>query len=165
MQHHRAVLAGGIEHHRPLAPRDYLAQDVDALGLEPLEMAQRGDPPQVASPRLPARSRPGGGAGLISGHGRQSGGSPAWLGSSLRDGVYGTEDGRAWPPTPPGGGGRRLDTPLMVDTGHESAPDDGTGERQNATKHLETPVTPCSTFRRAQLPPSAAGRLSTRNSH
>src|SRR5207248_3026299 len=27
----------------------------------------------------------------------------------------------------------------------KSAPDDGTGERQNATKHLETPVTPCST--------------------
>src|SRR5438270_10324762 len=95
MQHHRAVLAGGIEHHRPLALRDYLAQDVDALGLEPLEMAERGDPRQLASRRLPARSRPGGGAGLISGHGRQSGGSPApWL--------YGTEDGRTWPPNPPG---------------------------------------------------------------
>src|SRR2546429_390521 len=122
MQHHRAVLAGGIEHHRPLTPRDYLAQDVDALGLEPLEMAERGDPRQLASRRLPARSRPGGGAGLISGHGRQSGGSPAWLGSSLRDGVYGTEDGRAWPPNPPGGGGGRPDTPLMVETGHEKRP-------------------------------------------
>src|SRR5205823_2344769 len=77
MQHHRAVLAGGIEHHRPLTLRDYLAQDMDALGLEPLEMAERGDPRQLASRRLPARSRPGGGAGLISGHGRQSGGSPA----------------------------------------------------------------------------------------
>src|SRR5438270_8395446 len=122
MPHHRAVLAGGIEHHRPLTPRDYLAQDVDALGLEPLEMAERGDPRQLASRRLPARSRPGGGAGLISGHGRQSGGSPAWLGSSLRDGVYGTEDGRAWPPNPPGGGGGRPDTPLMVETGHEKRP-------------------------------------------
>ena len=40
VQHHRAVLADRIEHHRPLALGDHLAHDVDALGLEALEMGQ-----------------------------------------------------------------------------------------------------------------------------
>ena len=40
MQHHRRILADRIEHHRPLRLGDRLAQDVDALGLEPVEMGQ-----------------------------------------------------------------------------------------------------------------------------
>src|SRR5436305_14308738 len=162
MQHHRAVLAGGIEHHRPLALRDYLAQDVDALGLEPLEMAERGDPRQVASPRLPARSRPGGGAGLISGHGRQSGGSPAWLGSSLRDGVYGTADGRAWPPNPLRRRRPPPRYPLMVDTGPAKRPRRWDGcapecdEAPGDARHSVLYFPPCAVARqccRSRAPP------------
>ncbi len=41
MQHHRRILADRIEHHRPLAFGDDLAQDVNALRLEPIEMAER----------------------------------------------------------------------------------------------------------------------------
>ena len=41
MQHHRRILADRIEHHRPLAFGDDLAHDVDALRLEPIEMAER----------------------------------------------------------------------------------------------------------------------------
>ncbi len=40
VQHHRAVLADRIEHHRLLALGDDLAHDVDALGLEPLQVRQ-----------------------------------------------------------------------------------------------------------------------------
>ncbi len=40
MQHHRAVLADGIEHHRLLALGDDLAHDVDALGFKPLKVGQ-----------------------------------------------------------------------------------------------------------------------------
>jgi hypothetical protein len=40
VQHHRAVLADGIEHDGPLALGHHLAHDVDALGLETLEMRQ-----------------------------------------------------------------------------------------------------------------------------
>ncbi len=40
VQHHRAVLADRIEHHRTLGLGDDLAQDVDALRLELLEMGQ-----------------------------------------------------------------------------------------------------------------------------
>jgi hypothetical protein len=40
VEHHRAVLAHGIEHHRPLGLRDDFAQDVDALRLELLEMGE-----------------------------------------------------------------------------------------------------------------------------
>jgi hypothetical protein len=40
VQHHRAVLADGIEHHGLLGFRHDLAHDVNALGLEPLEMGQ-----------------------------------------------------------------------------------------------------------------------------
>jgi hypothetical protein len=41
VQHHRAVLAHGIEHHRGVQPPQPLHADVDALGLEALEMSQR----------------------------------------------------------------------------------------------------------------------------
>ncbi len=41
VQHHRAVLADGVEHHRLLALRHHLAHDVDALGLEPLQVGER----------------------------------------------------------------------------------------------------------------------------
>ena len=40
VQHHRRILADRIEHHRPLGLGDRLAQDVDALGLEPVEVGQ-----------------------------------------------------------------------------------------------------------------------------
>ena len=40
MQHDRAVLADRVEHHGVLALGDGLAQDVDALGLEALEVGQ-----------------------------------------------------------------------------------------------------------------------------
>ena len=40
VQHHRAVLADRVEHHRPLALGDDLAHDVDALGFEPLQVRQ-----------------------------------------------------------------------------------------------------------------------------
>ena len=36
MQHHGAVLADGVEHHRTLTLRDNFAHDVDALGLQAL---------------------------------------------------------------------------------------------------------------------------------
>jgi hypothetical protein len=41
-QHHRRVLADGIEHHRPLALGDNLAEDLDALGFETLQMGEHG---------------------------------------------------------------------------------------------------------------------------
>ena len=40
VQHHRAVLADGVQHHRPLALGDGLADDVDALRLQPLQVGQ-----------------------------------------------------------------------------------------------------------------------------
>ena len=40
VEHHRAVLADRIEHHRPLGLGDDLAHDVDALRLELLEMGE-----------------------------------------------------------------------------------------------------------------------------
>ena len=40
VQHHRAVLADRIEHHRPRRFGDRFAHDVDALGLEPVEMGK-----------------------------------------------------------------------------------------------------------------------------
>ncbi len=40
VQHHRRILADRIEHHRALRLGDGFAQDVDALGLEPVEMRQ-----------------------------------------------------------------------------------------------------------------------------
>jgi hypothetical protein len=40
VQHHGAVLADRIEHDRPLRLGDRLAQDVDALGLEPVEIGK-----------------------------------------------------------------------------------------------------------------------------
>jgi hypothetical protein len=40
MQHHGAVFADGVEHHRTLGLRDDLAQDLDALGFEPLQVIQ-----------------------------------------------------------------------------------------------------------------------------
>ena len=42
VQHHRRILADRIEHHRLVGLGDRLAQDVDALGLEPVEMGQSG---------------------------------------------------------------------------------------------------------------------------
>mgnify|MGYP003349138318 CR=1 FL=1 len=39
-KHDRTVLAERVEHHRPLRLGDGLAEDVDALGLESLEMSQ-----------------------------------------------------------------------------------------------------------------------------
>ena len=41
VQHHRAVLADRIEHHRPLALGDDLAHDVDAFGFETLKVRER----------------------------------------------------------------------------------------------------------------------------
>ena len=41
VQHDRAVLADRVEHHRTLALGDGLAHDLDALGLEALEVGQR----------------------------------------------------------------------------------------------------------------------------
>jgi len=38
MKHHRAILAHGIEHDRPRRLGHGLAQDMNALGLEPVEM-------------------------------------------------------------------------------------------------------------------------------
>ena len=40
MQHHRAVLADTVEHHRFVGLGDDLAHDVDALGFEAFEMGQ-----------------------------------------------------------------------------------------------------------------------------
>ncbi len=40
VQHHRAVLADGIQHHRLFALGHHLAHDVDGLGLEPLQVGQ-----------------------------------------------------------------------------------------------------------------------------
>jgi len=39
-QHHRRILADGIEHHRAFALGGDLPQDVDALGFQPLEVRQ-----------------------------------------------------------------------------------------------------------------------------
>ena len=41
MEHDRAVLADGLEHHRLLGLGDDLAHDMDRLALEVLEMRQR----------------------------------------------------------------------------------------------------------------------------
>ena len=41
MQHHRRILADGIEHHGMVALRHDLAHDLDAFGLQPLQMRQR----------------------------------------------------------------------------------------------------------------------------
>src|ERR1700677_1492254 len=46
MQHHRAVLALRIEHDRLLTLRDHFAEDVDALGLESLQIIERGHYPE-----------------------------------------------------------------------------------------------------------------------
>ena len=40
VQQHRAVLADRIQHHRPFALGDHLAQDVDALGFEALQVRE-----------------------------------------------------------------------------------------------------------------------------
>ena len=40
VQHHRAVLADRIEHHRLFALGDHLPHDLDALGLQALEVGQ-----------------------------------------------------------------------------------------------------------------------------
>ena len=40
VEHHRRILADRIEHHRLVRLGDRLAQDMDALGLEPVEMGQ-----------------------------------------------------------------------------------------------------------------------------
>ena len=39
---HGAVLADRVEHHRLLGLGDGLAEDLDALGLQPLEVGQSG---------------------------------------------------------------------------------------------------------------------------
>ena len=41
VQHHRAVLADRIQHHRVLGIGHRFAQDIDALGFEPLQVGQR----------------------------------------------------------------------------------------------------------------------------
>jgi len=41
VKEHGAVLPRRIEHHRPLALGNAFAQDVDRLGLEPLEVGER----------------------------------------------------------------------------------------------------------------------------
>jgi hypothetical protein len=40
VQHHAAVLADGVEHHRVVGLGDHLAHDVDALGFEALQVGQ-----------------------------------------------------------------------------------------------------------------------------
>ena len=40
VQHHRRILADRIEHHGLVGLRDRLAKDVDAFGLEPIEMRE-----------------------------------------------------------------------------------------------------------------------------
>ena len=60
VQHHRAVLADGIQHHRILGLRNYLADDVNALGLEPLQPGEHHPP--VKRVRR-AQARPGEGDG------------------------------------------------------------------------------------------------------
>ena len=56
---HRAVLADRVQHHRLLALGDHLAHDVDALGLEPLQV-RRARPAVRSCPAGPARTvRPG----------------------------------------------------------------------------------------------------------
>jgi hypothetical protein len=40
VQHHRAVLADRVEHHRVVGFGDDLAHDVDALGFEALQVGQ-----------------------------------------------------------------------------------------------------------------------------
>jgi anti-sigma factor RsiW len=40
VQHDRAVLADGIQHHRLVGLCDDLAHDVDALGLQPLQVVE-----------------------------------------------------------------------------------------------------------------------------
>ncbi len=42
VQHHGAVLAHRIEHHRPLTLGHDLAHDVDALGLQTLKVGEHG---------------------------------------------------------------------------------------------------------------------------
>ena len=59
VQHHRAVLADRIEHHRPRRLGDRFAHDVDALGLQPVEMGQRAHwPPPSSPPRRQRSSAP-----------------------------------------------------------------------------------------------------------
>jgi hypothetical protein len=40
VKHHRRILADRVKHHGPVGLRDGLAQDVDALGFEPIEMRE-----------------------------------------------------------------------------------------------------------------------------
>ena len=40
MQHHRTVLAHGIQHHRSFTFRHHLAEDVNAFGFQPLQIIQ-----------------------------------------------------------------------------------------------------------------------------
>src|ERR1700694_5317484 len=46
VQHHRAILAHRIEHHGLFTLRDHFAQYVNALGLEPLQIVERGHYPE-----------------------------------------------------------------------------------------------------------------------
>ena len=58
VQHHRAVLADGVEHDRPLALGDDLAQDVDAFGFEPLQVSEYGHCSRIRrARRVPACGR------------------------------------------------------------------------------------------------------------
>ena len=63
LEHHRAVLADRVEHHGLLRLGDDLAHDVDALGLEPLEMGQDdaalGDVHVYIRPRRATRTSAG----------------------------------------------------------------------------------------------------------
>ena len=53
VEHHRAVLAHRVEHHGPLGLCDDLAEDVDALGFEPLKMGKG----RVGQAQLPIERR------------------------------------------------------------------------------------------------------------
>jgi hypothetical protein len=44
MEHHRTILADRVEHDRLLGLRDRIAHDVDALGLEALQMGKPSVP-------------------------------------------------------------------------------------------------------------------------
>src|SRR5439155_14000244 len=57
VQHHRAVLADRVEHHRVLGLRDDLAHDGDRLGFEPLQVREtRGRYGHAGTPTSPSSS-------------------------------------------------------------------------------------------------------------
>ena len=67
MQHHRAVLADGVEHNRIMALGSHLPHDVDAFRLKVLKVSQAGWPHPYFpfnTNQLPARHHRGGMDGI-----------------------------------------------------------------------------------------------------